>query len=85
MLPLQTGCLGGAWSSYALLHLDNGRLAAALRELARVLAPGAPAALLLASGEGASHEDVPYAPGRARWFHLRSLGRVRELAVAAGL
>lgn len=84
-VPLRSGCLDGAWSSYALLHLDDDGLAAALRELRRVLRPGAPAALLLASGEGASRDPVPYASDHARWFHLRSLDRVRELAAAAGL
>lgn len=84
-LPLRSAVLDGAWSSYALLHLDDDGLAAALAELRRVLRPGAPAALLLATGDGASHDPVPYAPEHARWFHLRSLDRVRELAVAAGL
>lgn len=84
-LPLRSGSLDGAWSSYALLHLDDHDLELALAELARVLRPGAPAALLLASGSGPSHEPVPYAPEHARWFHRRSLHRVRELAVRAGL
>ena len=47
--------------------------------------PGAPAALLLASGSSEAHEPVPYAPKHARWFFVRGLDRVRELAAGAGL
>ena len=84
-LPLRSAVLDGAWSSYALLHLDDDGLAAALGEVARVLRPGGSAALLLASGEGAAQEPVAYAPDRSRWFYLRSRERVVELSTAAGL
>jgi SAM-dependent methyltransferase len=84
-LPLASAVLEGAWSSYALLHLDDAGLAVALREVARVLAPGGHVALLLASGEGGTEESVPYADEHSRWFHLRSHDRAVELCRRAGL
>jgi len=89
-LPLRDGCLDGAWSSYALLHLDDHGLARSLVEVARVLRPGGCAALVLA-GAGEGHrggsflEPVAYAPERSRWFHVRELGEAVGAARGAGL
>ncbi|MBW3551381.1 MAG: insulinase family protein, partial [Proteobacteria bacterium] len=45
---LATGSCAGVWSSYALLHLDDAELQEALFAVARVLAPGGVAVLVLA-------------------------------------
>lgn len=89
-LPLRDGCLDGAWSSYALLHLDDHGLTQALGEVARVLRPGGCAALVLAGAgtaeQGGSFlEPVAYAPERSRWFHVREAGDAVRMAQAAGL
>lgn len=89
-LPLRDGCLDGAWSSYALLHLDDQGLAQALGEVTRVLRPGGCAALVLAgagkAAEGGSFlEPVAYAPGQSRWFHVREVGEAVRAARGAGL
>lgn len=41
-LPLPDGSAGGVLGWYSMIHLDGDGLAAAARECARVLAPGAP-------------------------------------------
>lgn len=89
-LPFRDACLDGAWSSYALLHLDAAGLAAALAEIARVLVPGGCAALVLAGlGAGAmaggALEPVDYAPGEQRWFHVRALPEAVSAVRTAGL
>lgn len=84
-LPLRSGSLDGVWSSYALLHLDPAGLAAALAEAVRVLRPGGALAVVLASGEGARCEPVPYAPEVTRWFHRHSAAQVGAEAASLSL
>lgn len=83
-LPLADGCCAGVWSSYALLHLDDDELAAALREVARILVPRGSAALVLATAPGGT-EPVAYMPGQTREFFGHNANRIAELACSAGL
>ena len=83
-LPLTGGCLDGAWSSYALLHLDDDGLLAALRGLCRVLRPGGVAVLVTASS-GSGREQVAYAPAYERVFFTRSGTTLAAAVRSAGL
>ena len=82
-LPFADGTLDGAWSLHALLHVaDLGR---ALAEVARVLRPGAPAALTLALGQGVTREPVAYAPAVTRTFVHHREAAARQALHDAGL
>ena len=84
-LPLATGSVDGAWSSYVLLHLDAAGLACALAEAVRVLRPGGVLAVVLAQGEGTVLEPVPYAPERSRWFVGHTVDELGALVRGLGL
>ncbi|MCY7364570.1 MAG: class I SAM-dependent methyltransferase [Frankiaceae bacterium] len=83
-LPLQDRSVDGAWSSYALLHVPDGDLGTALRELHRVLRPGGTAVLVTASA-GGGREPVAYAPERERIFFTRTADALVTAARDAGL
>lgn len=56
-LPLSAESVGGIWSSGCLLHLELGDIALALKEMHRVLAPGAPLGLSMKSGIGSENRE----------------------------
>lgn len=53
-LPMRTAALGGLVCLYAVIHLEAGQRAAAYREFARVLRPGAPALIAFHTGDADS-------------------------------
>jgi SAM-dependent methyltransferase len=57
-LDAADGAWGGAVALYSLIHLPRGQVAAALRELRRVLSPGAPLLVAFHLGEGVHHFDA---------------------------
>ena len=82
-LPLRSASLDGVWSLHALLHVPD--LDAALGDVARILKPGAVAALTVALGEGVTVEPVPYAPDASRQFFHRTGEAVMQALAAAQL
>ena len=82
-LPFPNAALDAAWSLHALLHVED--LQGALRELGRVLKPGAPVALTVALGDGTTEEPVPYAPAVRRLFVHWQPEQVLAAAASAGL
>ena len=76
-LPYADGAFDAGWTMSTLLHVPDSRLDAALAEIVRVLAPGAPLAVGVWGGldrEGPSAQDG-FRP--ARFFSLRSHQRWR--------
>jgi TDG/mug DNA glycosylase family protein len=82
-LPIRTGGLAGAWSSRCYQHVVHAELPAALADLHRSMAVGAPLALSLFAGTGTfvTGDDDGF-PGRrfARW----EPDRLTEVLVGAG-
>jgi SAM-dependent methyltransferase len=78
-LPFEDGSFEAGWTMSTLLHVPDDRIDAALDEIARVLAPGAPLAIGLWSGpdEEAINEDDTIVP--KRFFSRRSDQRLREI------
>lgn len=82
-LPFPDGAFEAGWSMSTLMHLPESRLPDALRELVRVLQPGAPLLIGMwggAVGDVISDRDIP---GERRLFSLRPYERNRELFSAA--
>jgi TDG/mug DNA glycosylase family protein len=82
-LPLRDACLHGAWARRSYQHLPHEALPAALADLHRVTAVGAPIELTLFAGEGTGHTDADDdLPGRlfARWDGPR----ITDVLVGAG-
>ena len=71
-LPLADGSVAGVWSMSALMHVPTVAIGAALRELARVVAPGGP--LVLGTWGGPDREERLLNPelGLPRLFSRRS-------------
>ena len=82
-LPLRDGCLHGGWARRSYQHLAHEHLPAALAELHRVTAVGAPVDLSLFAGEGTTTtDDEDDLPGRcfAHW----PPDRLSDVLVGAG-
>ncbi len=81
-LPLRRGALGGAWARASYLHLPKVRLPAALADLHRTLAVGAPVTLSMRHGrdEGPLPDDD--FPGR--FFAGWESGPLTDVMVGAG-
>jgi SAM-dependent methyltransferase len=76
-LPYADGSFDAGWTMSTLLHVPDSHLDAALAEIVRVLAPGAPLAVGVWGGpdwEGSSDQDRFLPP---RFFSLRSHERWR--------
>jgi len=54
-LPFADGSLAGLIAFYSIIHFDDDQLAAAFREMARVLDPGCPVALAFHIGNQVEH------------------------------
>jgi TDG/mug DNA glycosylase family protein len=81
-LPFRRGALGGGWARASYLHVRPERLPVALAELHRILAPDAPAHLLLLAGdESGELADDDFA---GRWFAAWDPDALRDVFVGAG-
>ena len=86
-LPFAPGRLGGAWARASYLHLPAHDLPAALAQLHRALAVGAPIELTLRAGEGAKsqHEgDLPDDDFPGRFFAFWRPGELGDVVTGAG-
>ena len=81
-LPLAPGRLAGAWARASYLHVPRRDLPAALAQLHRALAPGAPVELTLRVGDGEGPLPDDDFPGRffARW----RAGELADVVAGAG-
>jgi ubiquinone/menaquinone biosynthesis C-methylase UbiE len=82
-LPFQAGTFAGAWACASFVHIHSGQLAQALCELARVLKPGAPAAISMKTGEGEGWAAGTNVIGQ-RWFNLMPPDQFADALSAAG-
>lgn len=82
-LPVRPGSLAGAWASRCHQHLPHEALPAALADLHRALAVGAPLELLVFAGEGSlvtgEDDDLP-----GRRFSLWGSDHLVDVLVGAG-
>jgi TDG/mug DNA glycosylase family protein len=82
-LPVRRGSLGGAWASRCHQHLPHEALPAALADLHRSMAVGAPLELMVFAGDGTlvtgEDDDLP-----GRRFSLWSPDRLVDVLVGAG-
>ncbi|MGW7684664.1 class I SAM-dependent methyltransferase [Kribbella sp. NPDC054772] len=80
-LPFGDGTFDAGWTMSTLLHVADEDLDLALREIVRVLKPGAPLAIGLwgdvSGGERVWEDNTGYGPGR--FFSIRSDEGVREV------
>lgn len=67
-LPLRTGSASGVWANASLLHVPRAATVPALRELARVLAPGGCLHVAVKEGSGEVLDRERYGPDAPRWF-----------------
>jgi double-stranded uracil-DNA glycosylase len=81
-LPFRRAALGGGWARASYLHVRPERLPAALADLHRALAPGAPAHLLLLAGEESG--ELPDDDFAGRWFAAWDPDALRDVLVGAG-
>ncbi|OZB83266.1 MAG: hypothetical protein B7X41_12420 [Microbacterium sp. 14-71-5] len=76
-LPFPAGSFGGILAWYSLIHFAPAELAAALRELARVLSPGG--RMLIGYFDGEPGEEFAHAVAPARYWSPEALGaRLRD-------
>lgn len=82
-LPLRRGALEGAWASKCYQHLPHDELPAALADLHRATAVGAPVVLTVFAGEGTRiTDDGDDLPGRR--FSLWDTSRLADVVTGAG-
>jgi TDG/mug DNA glycosylase family protein len=82
-LPLRPGCLAGVWASKCYQHVPHAELPAALADLHRATAVGAPVSVTAFTGEGTMVTDADDGfPGRR--FSLWSTEQLVDLVVGAG-
>ena len=83
-LPFATECFDGLWTMSALMHIPNTAIDGAMRELARVLRPGAIAAIGVWSGPDVEHRSDKDLYDPPRFFSRRSEERWRALLGIVG-
>jgi TDG/mug DNA glycosylase family protein len=81
-LPFAPASLGGAWARASYLHLTRQAVPAALAELHRALAPGAPFDLTVREGDGEGPLAGDDFPGR--FFALWRADDIRDVLHGAG-
>jgi TDG/mug DNA glycosylase family protein len=82
-LPLGHGVLQGAWANMSYLHLPAVRLPAALADLHRATAPGAPLDIQVLAGEYEGRA-LPADDIGGRYFASFSVQRLADVVVGAG-
>jgi SAM-dependent methyltransferase len=83
-LPYEDASLAGVVAFYAIVHLRTDELAAPLREMHRVLAPGGLLALAFHIGADAVHVDVLFGVPTSLDFFMHKPEDVIAALVAAG-
>jgi hypothetical protein len=83
-LPIADGSVAGAVALYAIVHFDLDELHAATRELARVLAPGAPLLLSFHVGTETVHLDSWWDQVVDLDFHFFEVSVVEAALESAG-
>ena len=81
-LPFRRGALGGAWARNSYVHVPSTKLPAALRDLHRTLAVGAPCVASFVPGNGdgpIANDDMP-----GRFFARWSAERLADVFTGAG-
>lgn len=86
-IPLATGSIDGLWSMSTLMHVPDAAIEGAMREIGRVVGPGARAAIGVWGGPDV--EEFPDEPRRGpsaprRLFSRRSEARWRSLLTLVG-
>jgi SAM-dependent methyltransferase len=84
-LPLADGSLAAAVVFYAVIHLDDHGLAAAARELARVLRPGGVALISTHIGDEVRHVDEWHGQRVDLDFRFLRPGTLRRVLAGVGL
>jgi SAM-dependent methyltransferase len=84
-LPLADGSLAAAVAFYAVIHLDDGGLATAAGELARVLRPGGVALVSIHVGDEVRHVDEWHGEPVDLDFRFLQPGTLRRLLAAVSL
>jgi SAM-dependent methyltransferase len=77
-LPFKRGSFGAAFSCLALIHLSKAELAATLKDLAGLVEPGGPVAMVFFAGEG--ERDTGFSPLNPRAIAHYSFYESIELA-----
>jgi SAM-dependent methyltransferase len=84
LLPFEEHSFDAGWTMSTLLHVPDADFDAAMRELVRVLMPGAPLAIGLWGGhdfEGSKPDDAFHPP---RFFSFRTHDRVQKMLALHG-
>ncbi|HEX6040210.1 class I SAM-dependent methyltransferase [Longimicrobium sp.] len=84
-LPLPDGDAAGIVAFYAIVHFGPAQLRIALREMGRVLAPGAPLLLSFHVGDETVHVDEMFGRAASVDFRLHPVERVESALREAGL
>lgn len=82
-LPFACASVAGVWANACLLHLSPEDALRALREIKRVVPPGALVHLSVKEGQDSGWETARY--GRPRWFHFWSADALDAVIADAGL
>lgn len=85
LLPLVSECATGAFGSFSFQHLPREQFVGALREVARVLRPGAVVELWMHGDAGADGVRANDDMGIGRWFTYWSTEQLHAAVPAAGL
>jgi SAM-dependent methyltransferase len=85
-LPFASGSIGALWSMSTLMHIPDAAIEQAMREIGRVLAPGAIVAIGVWGGPDVEHLSggPDGSPGPRRLFSRRSEPRWRSLLELVG-
>lgn len=84
-LPLPDGDAAGIVAFYAIVHFGSARLRTAVREMARVLAPGGPLLLSFHVGDETVHMDEMFGRAASVDFRFHPVERVETALREAGL
>ena len=82
LLPIRDGSLAGVWANASLLHLSPEEVAAALREVRRVLGARGLLHVAVKAGDGDEWETERY--GVPRWFQYWSAADLDALLENSG-
>lgn len=84
-LPIRDGALGGLMAFYSLIHLLRADMPQALREFARVCAPGAPVLCSVHGGTGEIYDEEAFDGQVPMYATLFSLEEITQAVRDAGM